>query len=73
MFDLQDNTPLVTAKIHRNLLYIDITLFKKACLEFYPNKKTALQAVRRVKKSQSVMFHEGSVSELVEIFRAIVY
>ena len=73
VFDLQDNTPLVTAKIHRNLLYIDITLFKKACLEFYDNRKIALQAVRRVKQSGTVMYHEGAVSELVEIFRAIVY
>lgn len=73
VFDLQDNTPLVTAKIHRNLLYIDITLFKKACLEFYDNRKVALQAVRRVKQSGVIMYHEGAVSELVEIFRAIVY
>lgn len=73
VFDLQDNPPLVTAKIHRNLLYIDITLFKKACLMFYDNRKIALQAVRRVKKSGAVMYHEGAVSELVEIFRAIVY
>ena len=73
VFDLQDNTPLVTAKIHRNLLYIDSTLFKKACLMFYDNRKIALQAVRRVKQSGTVMFHAGAVSELVEIFRAIVY
>lgn len=73
VFDLQDNTPLVTAKIHRNLLYIDITLFKKACLEFYDNRKIALQAVRRVKQSGTVMYHTGAVTELVEIFRAIVY
>lgn len=73
VIDLQDNTPLVTAKIHRNLLYIDITLFKKACLEFYDNRKVALQAVRRVKQSGVIMYHEGAVSELVEIFRAIVY
>lgn len=73
VIDLQENTPLVTAKIHRNLLYIDITLFKKACLKFYDNKKIGMQAVRRVKKSKQVMFHEGAVSELVEIFRAIVY
>lgn len=73
VIDLQENTPLVTAKINRNLLYIDITLFKKACLEFYDNRKVALQAVRRVKQSGTVMYHEGAVSELVEIFRAIVY
>lgn len=73
VIDLQENTPLVTAKIHRNLLYIDITLFKKACLEFYDNRKIALQAVRRVKQSGTVMYHTGAVTELVEIFRAIVY
>ncbi len=72
VIDLQENTPLVTAKIHRNLLYIDITLFKKACLEFYDNRKVACQAVRRVKQS-GVMYHTGAVTELVEIFRAIVY
>lgn len=73
LFDLKDNPPLVTAKIHRNLLYIDADIFKKACLRFYDNRKVALQAVRRLKQSGAVMYHEGAVSELMEIFRAIIY
>lgn len=74
VLELEENKgqPLLVAKMHKELLYIDIDIFKRACLKFYPNKKTALQAVRRVKQSQAVTCHENTIAELVQIFRAII-
>lgn len=74
VLELEENKgqPLLVAKMHKELLYIDIDIFKRACLKFYPNKKTALQAVRRVRQSQAVMIHEKTIAELVQIFRAII-
>ena len=71
LLELEENKgqPLMVAKMHKELLYIDI---KRACLKFYPSKKTALQAVRRVKQSQAVTYHEKTIAELVQIFRAII-
>ena len=74
LLELEENKgqPLMVAKMHKELLYIDIDIFKRACLKFYPSKKTALQAVRRVKQSQAVTYHEKTIAELVQIFRAII-
>lgn len=73
VFDLKENTPLVTAKIHRDILYIDFELFERACLHFYSNKKTAQKTICRIKNNKTIMHRKGAISEFVQISRAIVY
>lgn len=73
VFDLKENTPLVTAKIHRDILYIDFELFERACLHFYSNKKTAQKTIYRIKNNKTIMHRKGAISEFVQISRAIVY
>lgn len=72
LMELEEETPLSTAKIHRELLSIDYGLFEQACYRFYQNRKTATQAIRRVRESGKIEIHKGAISELVQIFRAIL-
>lgn len=72
--ELQEEQPLAAAKGHRDLIAIDFGLFRRACLRHYgkEHRKTALQAVRRVKQSGKIKVLEGTITELVKIFRAII-
>lgn len=72
--ELQEEQPLAAAKVHRDLIAIDFGLFRRACLRHYgkENRKIALQAVRRVKQSGKIKVLEGTITELVKIFRAII-
>ena len=71
---LETERPLATALMHRDLLAIDFSLFEKAVLSHYGpgRRKQALQAVRRVRQSGRVETKEGSITELVQVCRAIV-
>ena len=73
LFELQDESPLSVAKIHRELISIDFEIFERACRLFYSNKKTATQTIRRVRNSGKVEINNGAISELVQVFRAILY
>lgn len=73
ILELQEETPLSTAKILRELISIDFEIFEKACRLFYSNPKTATQAIRRVRNSGKVEINHGAIRELVLIFRAILY
>lgn len=72
--ELQEEQPLAAAKVHRDLIAIDFGFFRRACLRHYgkEHRKTALQAVRRVKQSGKIKVLEGTITELVKIFRAII-
>lgn len=73
LFELQDESPLSVAKIHRELISIDFEIFERACRLFYSNQKTATQTIRRVRNSGKVEINNGAISELVQVFRAILY
>ena len=73
LYELQEESPLSVAKIHRTLIEIDFSFFEKACYQFYANRKTAQQTIRRIKNSGKIEVNKGAVTELVEIFRAIIY
>lgn len=64
--------PLTVAKIHRQLISIDFGFFERACFAYYDNKKSAQQAIRRVKDSGKIKIVHGTIAELVKVFRAIL-
>lgn len=70
--EMQEETPISVAKIHRALIEIDFDLFSRACHKFYLNRKTAQQTIRRIKSSGKLEINEGIINNLVEIFRAIL-
>lgn len=72
LFELQEETPLSTVKILRELVEIDFEFFERACYAFYRNRKTATQTIRRVRQSNKVKINKGAVRELVQVFRAIL-
>ena len=73
LLELQEESPLSVAKIHRELISIDFEIFERACRLFYSNRKTATQTIRRVRNSGKVEINNGAISELVQVFRAILY
>lgn len=73
LLELQEETPLSTAKIHRFLISIDFEIFERAVRLFYKNSKTATQTIRRVRNSGKVEINTGAINELVQVFRAILY
>lgn len=73
LLELQEEIPLSVAKIHRELISIDFEIFERACRLFYSNQKTATQTIRRVRNSGKVEINNGAISELVQVFRAILY
>lgn len=73
LLELQEETPLSTAKIHRFLISIDFEIFERAVRLFYKNPKTATQTIRRVRNSGKVEVNTGAINELVQVFRAILY
>ena len=73
LLELQEESPLSVAKIHRDLIAIDFEIFERACKAFYSNQKTATQTIRRVRNSGKVEANNSSISELVQVFRAILY
>lgn len=73
LLELQEEIPLSVAKIHRELISIDFGIFERACRLFYSNQKTATQTIRRVRNSGKVEINNGAISELVQVFRAILY
>lgn len=71
---LKDRRPQTVAEIQRDLISIDFELFERACYAHYgEKKKIAQQAIRRVEKSERIPTQRGAITELVKIFRAIVY
>lgn len=73
LYELQAESPLSVAKIHRELISIDFEIFERACRLFYSNQKTATQTIRRVRNSGKIEVNSGAISELVRVFRAILY
>ena len=72
LLELQEESPLSTVKILRELVEIDFEFFERACYAFYKNRKTATQTIRRIRHSNKVKINKGAVRELVQIFRAIL-
>lgn len=70
--EMQEETPRTVVKIHRALVEIDYELFSRACHKFYLNKKTTQQTIRRIKNSGKLEINEGTINNLVKIFRAIL-
>lgn len=65
--------PLSVALMNREICEWDFAFYEKACYKCYQNRKSATQAIRRVRNSGELDVHEGVIDDFVSISKAIVY